>query len=88
MLKGTEKRVVRIKDVGGDIFEEAYFVIRSGRVDTSRSDMISEANRIIEENSLIGKGEDIAPRPRTRILILSLAGCVALICVTVIGLII
>ena len=88
MLKGTEKRVVRIKGVGGDVFEEAYFVLKDGRVDTPEEDFISEVSRIIEENSLIGKEEGISPKTGGQILFLSLAVGVALLCATVIGLLI
>ncbi|MBR5241516.1 MAG: hypothetical protein IKV20_00105 [Clostridia bacterium] len=88
MLKGTEKRVVRIKGVGGDVFEEAYFVLKDGRVDTPEEDFISEVSRIIEENSLIGKEEGISPKTGGQILLLSLAVGVALLCATVIGLLI
>ena len=88
MLKGTEKRVVRIKGVGGDVFEEAYFVLKDGRMDTPEEDFISEVSRIIEENSLIGKEEGISPKTGGQILLLSLAVGVALLCATVIGLLI
>ena len=88
MLKGTEKRVVRIKGVGGDVFEEAYFVLKDGRMDTPEEDFISEVSRIIEENSLIGKEEGISTKTGGQILLLSLAVGVALLCATVIGLLI
>ena len=86
MLKGTEKRVVRIKGVAGDVFEEAYFILKDRRMDTPPGDMVSEASRIIEENSLIGKGETKPQRISRVRLLLSLAGGVALVCATVIGL--
>ena len=88
MLKGTEKRVVRIKGVGGDVFEEAYFVLKDGRMDTPPRDFISEVSRIIEENSLIGEGRSRDVPRRNRILLLSLAVCVALTCATLLGLLI
>lgn len=89
MLKGIEKRVVRIKGVGGDVFEEAYFILKDGRMDTSKKeDFISEASRIIEENSLIGKEEGASRKNVGRILLFSLAAGVALACATIIGLLI
>ena len=89
MLKGIEKRVVRIKGVGGDVFEEAYFILKDGRMDTSKKeDFISEASRIIEENSLIGKEEGVSRKNVGRILLFSLATGVALACATIIGLLI
>ena len=86
MLKGIEKRVVRIKGVGGDVFEEAYFILKDGRMDTSGEDFISEASRIIEENSFVGEDRRAAVPKRRRVLLLSLATGVALLCATVIGL--
>lgn len=47
MLKGAQKKMIVIKTGDSKLFEEAYFVIRK---DTpgSCSDMVGEANRIIE----------------------------------------
>lgn len=88
MIKGTEKRVVRVKDIGGDIFEEAYFVLKEGRLDVPHSDMISEAVRIIEENSKDGLDRRERVRVRPHLTLLSLAGSAALVIAAVIGLLI
>ena len=87
MLKGLEKRVIKIKDIDSGIFEEAYFILRGGKMDVPAPDMISEASRIIEENSLDRRMGGSLPRTRARTLILLIAGGVAAIA-TVIGLLI
>ena len=48
MLKGAQKKMIVIKTSDSQIFEEAYFMVRGG-VDKSQPDMVSEANRIIED---------------------------------------
>lgn len=47
MLKGAQKRMVVVKTQDSRIFEEAYFVIRTG-TSASGDDMVGEANRIID----------------------------------------
>ena len=54
-MRGCQKRVVFLKNIGSDFFEEAYFVLK-GNTDMAKytdADIIREANRIIDEN--IGK---------------------------------
>ena len=48
MIKGAVRKVVVVKTADSRIFEEAYFVVKSG--DGVGGDMVAEANRIIEEN--------------------------------------
>lgn len=53
-MRGSEKKIIYVKDTGSNIFEEAYFVIRRG-VDgeddrPSESDMVREASRIVAQN--------------------------------------
>lgn len=51
MIKGCTKRVVVVKDVQSDIFEEAYFILRpkseKSKVQASQTDIITEANRLV-----------------------------------------
>lgn len=51
MIKGCTKRVIVVKDVSSDIFEEAYFILRpsseKNHKPQSRSDILKEANRIV-----------------------------------------
>lgn len=51
MVRGYQKRIVFLKNTGSPMFDEAYFILndRYERC-TSESDMVKEANRIIEEN--------------------------------------
>ena len=57
-MRGCQKRVVFLKNTGSSIFESAYFVLKEDSVNKSDpfsyTDMVHEANRIIEEN-LAGK---------------------------------
>ena len=51
-MRGYQKRVIYIKNTGSEMFEEAYFVVKS---DTPRDFgthecLVDEANRIIREN--------------------------------------
>ena len=52
MLKGAQKRMIVIRTRGSRLFEEAYFVMRRDLpdADTRRSDMLWEANRIIDRS--------------------------------------
>ena len=51
MIKGCTKRVMVVKDVQSDIFEEAYFILRpvseKRKTSATENDIISEANRIV-----------------------------------------
>ena len=49
MVKGYQKRVVFMKNTGSEFFDEAYFVVCDSPNAPSEKDMISEANRIIDE---------------------------------------
>ena len=51
-MRGYQKKVIFLKNAGGEIFDEAYFVLKCddrARV-FSHATMVSEAKRIIEEN--------------------------------------
>ncbi|MBQ8322105.1 MAG: hypothetical protein IJX92_07055 [Clostridia bacterium] len=49
-MRGYQKKVIYIKHTGSNLFDEAYFVVGSTGENAKRSDMILEANRIIEES--------------------------------------
>lgn len=51
-MRGYQKKIIFLKNSGSDIFEEAYFVIKSDEKTRvfSHATMVSEAKRIIEEN--------------------------------------
>ena len=59
-MRGTQKRVVFVKNTGSPLFEGAYFVLKSEKNmpkndKNATRDMVNEANRIIEENFGITK---------------------------------
>ncbi len=47
MIRGTQRKMIIVKTSDSTLFEEAYFVVRNGGV-ARGSDMMAEANRIIE----------------------------------------
>jgi hypothetical protein len=54
LLKGVNKRVIIIKNPGSEIFEEAYFIVKSGNAKSAfkqskENEMVIEANRIISD---------------------------------------
>lgn len=51
-MRGYQRRVIYLKNTGSALFDEAYFVVReSGGAGAQNGDMVSEATRIIMENS-------------------------------------
>ena len=50
-VRAYHKRAIYIKDTGSSVFKEAYFILNDiqGRSDISEDDIISEANRIVEQ---------------------------------------
>ena len=52
-MRGSEKKVIYVKDTGSKLFEEAYFVLRRGVSESAdgsdAADMVREASRIVEE---------------------------------------
>ncbi|MHC1695764.1 MAG: hypothetical protein AB9835_10970 [Eubacteriales bacterium] len=59
MIKGVSKKVIVIRDPQSELFEEAYFIIKTGKglSRPSEDDMVSEANRLISAYCASG-GED------------------------------
>jgi len=53
MIKGVQRKMIVVKTDNSNVFETAYFVLRSDS-DKSKSDamdMLSEANRIVNEGN-------------------------------------
>ena len=51
MLKGYQRKLVMIRTKDSSIFESAFFILRSTTPREERGgDMITEANRILEDN--------------------------------------
>ena len=55
MIRGAEKRMIVVRTRESRVFEEAYFVVRHDATgnNTSELDMLREANRIIERNTVV-----------------------------------
>ena len=58
LLKGSQKKIVRLQSAGSRLFDEAFFVLRDDAAPPATGDMLTEANRILEES--------ILPRRRAR----------------------
>jgi hypothetical protein len=50
MVRGCQRKVIFLKNTDSKIFSEAYFIVDDRALSTSESDMVREANRIIDEN--------------------------------------
>ena len=52
MIKGAQKQMIVVRTEDSLYFDEAYFVLRReiGEKSASRRDIITEANRILEES--------------------------------------
>ena len=70
MVRGIHKSMIQMKTPGSSLFDEAYFVLRveAESRPVSERDMTREANRILEESSLVGKASSKTPKraPRQR----------------------
>ena len=51
MIRGCQKRIVVLKETGSKMFEEAQFVIKDEYKECQDFDIISEAVKIISDNS-------------------------------------
>ena len=62
MVKGYKRNVVLLKNTGSEIFDMAYFIMKDS-VNSDNVDIVREANRILEENTLKknGNGRKILP---------------------------
>ena len=50
MLSGCKRNMIVLRGTGSDLFEEAYFVVREEAERRSETDMLAEAERIINKN--------------------------------------
>lgn len=52
-MRGYQRKVIHIKNTGSYLFDEAYFVLsRDGEsLELGEDDMVTEANRIIDDKS-------------------------------------
>lgn len=51
-MRGYQKKVIFLKNTGSELFDEAYFIVKydEDKRFFSHATMVSEAQRIIEEN--------------------------------------
>ncbi len=87
MVKGARKQMIVLKTGDSRYFDEAYFVLRR-EVKQNRGgmgDILSEANRILEESEPEGRGRRRLPRAVLFFLggILCGGGAVLLICLLI-----
>ena len=52
LLKGCQKKIVRMQSGDSRLFDEAFFVLRDDAAPPATGDMLAEANRILEQNML------------------------------------
>lgn len=54
MIKGCQKRVLWVKNIESDCFDEAFFIVSDRGVERERGgySMVAEANRIISESPI------------------------------------
>lgn len=50
MLRGCKRNMIVLRGTGSDLFEEAYFVVKEEAERRSETDMLAEAERIIDKN--------------------------------------
>lgn len=55
VYKGCERKMIMIKNPGNGYFDEAYFILKekSTLKQGNGTDMLSEANRIVNENMMM-----------------------------------
>lgn len=56
MFRGCQKKIIKLKNTGSGLFDEAYFILKDAAANSpyiTETDMIKEANRIICDNSVI-----------------------------------
>ena len=81
MLKGYQRRLIMLQTHGSDLFETAYFVLKEDaeRRRPSQGEMLSEAKRIVEENSLARRqSRDELRSPLVSFLLGALSGAFAI----------
>lgn len=49
MIKGCQREMIVMQTQDSTLFESAYFILRRGQVTRGKTDMLTEANRIIGE---------------------------------------
>ncbi len=63
MIRGCQRRIYYVKNPGGDVFDEAYFIIRKdyagrGTTLTGDAELADEAKKIVEQATEGGTGKN------------------------------
>lgn len=59
MVRGTQKKVVYLKNTGSAVFDEAFFIVKDEKErGFSEEDLLREANRIVAEKAMHGRAEE------------------------------
>ena len=84
LLRGCHKRMICIKSADSRLFDEAFFVLREDGAAAGERDMLTEANRILEDHLLPARrarrGDRHADRRRSVVAFLCGALSSALVC--------
>ena len=80
-MRGYQRKVIHIKNTGSYLFDEAYFVLsRDGEdLHIGEDDMVTEANRIIEDKNYVRLKNSIFSRYKRQIIFLLVGILVGLI---------
>ena len=63
MLKGYQRKLIMIRTNDSDIFESAFFILRSATCEKGKqAEMVSEANRILQESDGVKKKKSFKAR--------------------------
>ena len=65
MIKGCERRMIKIENTDSDLFESAYFIIRQNvqlPKKKRRDDMLREAARIVSDKTVPTRKRDVSSR--------------------------
>lgn len=74
MVKGYKRNAVLMKNTGSDMFEAAYFILKDD-CNESENDIVSEANRILEENTHPGRKKIVSFLPLALSFLLGVGLC-------------
>lgn len=53
MIKGAHRSIIKLKNIRGEVFEEAYFILKEGKENEKSRDVVREAKKIITENLIV-----------------------------------
>ncbi len=67
MIKGCKRSIVMLKNTGSEVIEQAYFVLAEEAAEKkSKSDILSEAKRILQENKIAPSRAFLKKRERRK----------------------